>query len=595
MVGGSGFWFYNERAEEEYARIDVKEMVLREDFAGAAAAYEVFVTHHPLTTAVAKARAELQQIEAARQQFEARRNSDRALRDRELKRLRDDYKGSWQRHRELFLGGEPEQSLEVLARVRELVAKAAAPEDVAWGLEQGVETTWTKLCEFLAHAERLAGEYQQRIAAEDWGGARTLALQLHREFENTRSAKNAPVPVTILTRPPGATLSAGGKLLLRTVDGQQRATTTPAVVLCAAAPTAMVATLPGFEPRSFVVDARNQPQLDVVLEIVPERRVSFDSALQTGAGIGEGWLAVGLRGGRLGLARTDGSARSTRELSGLRAVDSTPRVQNGRVFFTTNENTIECLGVDAAVTISGWPVMLSSPIATDLAVAEGRVAAVDREGVLHCWEQATARAVFSVSLDSGTAGVPTIERRNVHVGTADGRVLVFDATDGSPVASLRSPAGVCTRVLSDRGTLFFGGTDGNVRAVDIDGRVRWTVAVGRTLGEGDLALAKGVLLVIGGGNKLLAIDRATGEIAPPLALDGEAQPGLRVRGSQALLQVRRPKVRKDPVRDVLVAVDVATLTVAWEFVDSGVRPGQPCTDELMIALPSAAGEVVLFR
>jgi tetratricopeptide (TPR) repeat protein len=595
LVLGSAFWFYNQRAEEDFARIDVKELVLREDFAGAIAAYDEFIAHHPLTTAVPKARAELQQIEASRQQFEARRDSERATRDRELKRLRDEYKAAWKQHRELFLQGEPERSLEVATQARELVAKAGTPEDAQWSLQEGVETTWTKLRDFLAQAERLGVEYRQKVQAEDWPAARTIALQLQNQFEMTRVARSSPLPVTIVTRPAGAALAAGGKPLHRTVDGETRPTTTPAVVLCAPAPTAVVATLPGFEPASFVVDARAQAQVEVVLEIVPERRIGFEAPLQTGAGIGEGWLAVGLRGGRLGLARTDGTARAVRELPGLRAVDSTPRVQNGRVFFTTNDNTVECVGVDPSVTISGWPVTLSSPVATEIAVAEGRVALVDREGVLHCWEQATARPVFAVSLDSGPSGAPTIERRQVHVGTADGRILVFDASDGSVVAALRCPAGVCTRVLSDRGTLWFGGTDGNVRAVDMDGRVRFTVAVGRSLGEADLVLTRNALLVIAGGNQLRALDRATGDELGRLVLDGEVQPGLRVRGAHALLQVRRPKTRKDPTRDVLLAVDVATMNVAWEYVDSGVRPGQPCTDELMIALPSAAGEVVLFR
>ncbi len=596
LVLGSAFWFYNQRAEEEFARIDVQEQVLREDFAGAAAAYHDFVNSYPLTTAVPKARAELQQIDAAQQQFEARRASERAVRERELKRLRDEYKQQWKRHRALFLGGDPEQSLDVLSRVRELVGKAGTPEDIAWGLEQALEPTWNKLREFLAEATRLAGEYDRVVAAEDWSGARTLALRLHREFENTRAARNARVPVTISTRPAGAVLSVDGQVLQRSIGGEMQPTTTPAVVLCAIAPTAMVATLPGFEPRTFTVDARENAQLELVLAIVPRQRVAFDAPLQTGAGVAEGWLAVGLRGGRLGLARTDGSVRTTRELPGLRAVDSTPRVQGGRVFFTSNENTVECIAIDPAASTAGWPIALASPVATELAVDEGRVAVVDREGVLHCWEQATGRRVFAVSLDSTPGGVPTIERRQVAVGTTDGRVLVFDAVDGSPIAVLRSPAGVGTRVLSDRGTLYFGGVDGQVRAVDqAEGRVLWSVAVGRTPGDADLALAKDAVLVLGGDDKLLALDRATGSVTGAIALDGELQPGVRVHGTQCLLQVRRPKTRKDPARDVLVAVDVAAMAVAWEYVDTGLRPGQPGTDALMIALPSAAGEVVLFR
>ena len=596
LVLGSAFWFYNERAEEDFAAIDAAELVAREDFAGAAALYDAFVASHPLTTAVSKARGELQQIEAARQRFEARRASERAIRERELKLLRDEYKEQWARHKDLFFGGEPEQALEVLTRVRELVTKAGTAADVGWSHEQSLEQTWSRLRDYLAEAARVGGDYERRLQAEDWTAARTLALQLHREYENTRQAKAARIPVTVVTRPAGAVLAVDGQPLQRTVGGETQPTTAPAIVLCTAAPTPMTATLPGFEPRSFVVDATAADRFEVVLAIVPERRVSFDGSLQTGAGVAEGWVAVGLRGGRLGLARTDGSARATHELPGLRAVDSTPRVQHGRVFFTTNENTVECVGVQAGIAVRGWPVQLRSPAATELALAEGRVAVVDRDSVLHCWEQATARRLFAVALESTPSGAPTIDDRQVLVGTMDGRLLVLDATDGSVTRVLRSPAGLSTRVLVDRGTLFFGCADGNVRAVDLaEGRVLWSTNANRMLADGDLALARDVVLALAGGNRLLALDRATGNVLGTLAADGELQTGVFVRGGEALVQVRRPKTRQEPLRDVLVAVDVASMAVAWEYVDTGARPGQPGVDDLLIALPSAAGELVLFR
>jgi hypothetical protein len=85
---GSGYWFYNQRAEEDFARIDVHEMMAADDFAGAAGAYEEFRRLHPFTTTVSRAESELQQIEAARQRFEARLTAERAGRDRELQRVR---------------------------------------------------------------------------------------------------------------------------------------------------------------------------------------------------------------------------------------------------------------------------------------------------------------------------------------------------------------------------------------------------------------------------------------------------------------------------------------------------------------------------
>ena len=156
LVLGSGYWFYNERAREEFDRIDVRELVKHEDFAAARAAYDDFVLKHPLTTTVAKAEAELQKIEAAQQLFEARRRSERATRQRELQALRDEYRTLWARHRELFLSGKPEEALAAVIKVRQLVDKAAGADDVAWSLEQQVERHHASLREFLAESVRLA-------------------------------------------------------------------------------------------------------------------------------------------------------------------------------------------------------------------------------------------------------------------------------------------------------------------------------------------------------------------------------------------------------------------------------------------------------
>lgn len=593
----AGYWWYNDRAEAEFARIDVRELMAREDFAAAQAAYEDFSRVHPLTTAVPKATAQLQLIEAARQRFEARRASERAQRDRDLKRMRDEYRGEWARHRELFLAGDPEQSMQALTRVRELVGRTGEPEDMAWALEQQVERTWTRLRDHLATSQRLIAEFDRHLQAGDWQAARTVALQITGEYETTEAGDRVRLPVMVVTRPAGAVLCQAGTPLLRTVGDRTEPMATPAVVLCPPRGRVELTTqLPGFEPLTIVLEGGRAAQVEFTLPVVPERRVGFDAPAQTGAGIGEGWVAVGLRGGRLGLARTDGSSRHVRELPGLRAVDATPWVQNGRVFFTTNENTIECVVLDRASSAPGWPVVLRSPPATELMVDGGRVALVDRAGVVSCWEQTTGSRVFAASLDGTASGPPTIEQRQLYVGTTDGRVLVFDAADGRPLRVLRSPAGLTTRVLAARGRIYFGSADGNLRAVDAaDGRVLWTAALGRTAADGELALARSAVLAIGADGRLLSIDRDTGAIAGTLQLDGEPQPGLRVQGNRALLQVRRPRTRQKPAYDVLLAVQIESMTMLWEHADTGSRPGTVGADEFHVAMPSASGEVVLFR
>ncbi len=598
VVLGAAYWFYNQRAEEVFAGIDVREMVAREDFAGAMTAYEDFLLHHPLTTAVSKARDELQQIEALRQRFEAERIAAKAERDREQKRIRAEYRMLWGRHREQFLAGQPEQSMASLAQVRELLAKAGAPEDMTWAMEQQVERTWQKMRQFLDEAASLAASYETALARGDWQVARGHALRLRSEFDSTEAARRCPIPVWISTRPAGALLLQGDKPIERIVAGVSQPVRTPTMVLCPqqGGAVSFVATIDGYAPRRIDVDPRTQGLVDVLMEVVAERSIDFQAPVQTGIGVGEGWLAAGVRGGRLAVARTDGSQQTVHELSGLKAVDTTPIVTSGRVFFVTTENTVECIGLEPGVPVSGWPVRLAEAPATELVAREGRVLLVDRNHVLHCWEQSNGRLLWSVSLDSAPAGPPVIERRQVRVGTADGRVVTVDATSGQVLGVLRSEVGIATRVFSDNGFVFFGLGNGTVQAVDAgDGRVVWSTPIGRTPADGELALAADTVLVIGPDQQLLALDRATGKESARLPLGAGNVHGLQVNGSRAFVSMRRPRERKRAAYDSLLAIDLSSVSLLWEYNDEGTSGGRPGMDDMIVAWPSAKGAVVLFR
>ena len=403
LVLGSGYWFYNERADRDFAALDVRDLVEHNDFAGARAEFEQFIQEHPLTTAVSKAKAELQKIESAQQLFEARRDKERAARQRELADLRERYRAHWSKHRELFLAGHPEQAFEAVTKARKLVAQAASADDMAWALEHQVERTWSNLKDFLDESQRLAASYDEKIASSQWAAAREVALKLHAEYEHTESARRIRVPVMVVTRPAGAKLSHGGKPLLRNVDGQQQLLLTPGLVLCQAdQPVELLAELDGFEPRRIVVDGKQTAQVEVVLAVVPDRHIVFDAPGQTGVGVGDGWLAIGLRGGKLGICRTDGSNRQVRELGGLLAVESTPSVQDSRVFFVTNENSVACVPVSAGVHVGGWPAALDAGAATPLMVGEGRVAVVDSTAswskmliISRFWRRPTSKSLKS--------------------------------------------------------------------------------------------------------------------------------------------------------------------------------------------------------
>jgi tetratricopeptide (TPR) repeat protein len=597
LACGGGYWFYNDYAETEFATIDVREQLAREDFTAAAGAYQTFISTFPLTTSVATAEGELQKIEAARQRYEARKQAERAALDAELNKVREAYKREWTRHREQFLAGHPEEAMQSLDKVVELVKQAGMPRDTAWALEQQVERSQQRLREFLATAEQLAVEYEALINGGEWQKARVLALRLHAEFEATSSARRVAIPVLVTTVPSGARLLKDGVALETTVGEEKRPVTTPAVVSCFPGRNAtLVAEREGFQAQQVALDWK-QEQIELALEILAARRLTFESPAQTGVGVGEGWLAVGLRGGRLAYARTDGTGDvKFHDLKGLRQVDATPVVQNARVFFTTNENTIECLPLERSMDGGKWPLTVPAGFGTEFTVDQGRVAVIDRENMLHCWEQVSGSQAWSAPIGSTPSGPCTIKGRLIYVGTLEGRVLIFDASNGGAVDTLKSSAGLVTRVLADNGMLYFGCADGSIRAVDEEnGRIAWTLQLGRTLADGELALGKSVLLAIDSDNQLVAIDRTTGEVSSRLALNGTPQRGLKVRGNRALVQLRRPKTKARPAHDVLQSIQIDSLTVQWEHADSGFTPGGAGMDEFVVGMPTADGEVILIR
>ncbi|MCR9245699.1 MAG: PQQ-binding-like beta-propeller repeat protein [bacterium] len=597
VVVGAFYWFYNERANQEYATIDVRELLEHDDFAGAAIAYDEFVARYPLTTAIADAKSELRRIDAAREAFEARLATEKAERDRALERLRARYRAAWAKHREQFLGGEPEAAIESLKSVREIVAEAGRPEDVAWALENEVEHNWQRLQKYLAEAETLATRFRDSQAAGDWREARRFALMLADQFENTAAARQVHVPVMVVTQPPGARIMHRGKPLVKRVDGEEQPLVTPTLIYCSdvRTPIEVATELAGFESARLTIRPMHDAEVSVVLTVVPQRTITFPKELQSGIVTRENWIAVGLRGGKIGVARVDGAGQRVLELNGLKEIASNPHIDNGRVFFVSNENTIECLEIGSGSAPRGWPAEIRHGAVTELAVGGGRVAVVDGRFVLHCWEQARGSKVWSVSLDSAPSGPPTLIGRRVLIGTNDGRVLIIDSANGRIVGVLRGQHAITTQILSDGKVLTFGCATGLVRTVDIEsGKVLWDAQVGDSMVDGTMVLTKD-LVCCGHGKELFCWERLTGVEAAKLELDGVVQSGLAAQGSRLFVRLQREKKKAVPARDVLLAVDLAQFELLWEYEAAGISPGVFGVDNLNVAFPGAAGEVVMFR
>lgn len=594
---GVGYWFYDRQAREAFERIDVRQLVAASDFVGAAAVYETFIQNHPLTMAVRQAEAELARVESARQKHDAALAQARAVREAELARIRADYRQAWARHRELFMAGDPDASLAALEQVRRMLQEAGEPDDMAWALEEQVEKSYVKLREFVTTAGLLAAESRRLLAAGDWRAARGVALDVVTRFEITRAARECRVPLQLTSRPPGARILQGGRVLERDEGGVLVPMTTPALLLCRPGQEQVTLELPGFESAQVALDVLQHESAHVVLKVLADRVIRFSGPVQSGLGTGDGWVVAGLRDGRVGIARSEtGAVVHTVQLGGLKAVDSTPVVAGTRAFFLSNEGTIECLLLEAGRLAPGWPVRINRGAVAELVAGEGRLLVVDRDNQVLCFDQTDGRLLWMVPTQGTISGRPSLDRRHAACATSDGRVIVIDVISGKPVHVWRCPAGITTRVLLGDGALYFGCNDGNVRAVELDsGRIAWSSRLGRVPGEGDLALTGAAVLALATDGRLVALDRSTGEQRSAVQLEGQLQPGMAVIGERVFLTVRAPRERGRGGNDSLQARDTATLEPLWEYVDKGSFLAGPSPAGRGVAVPDASGEVVIFR
>ncbi|MGE3174293.1 MAG: PQQ-binding-like beta-propeller repeat protein [Planctomycetota bacterium] len=588
--------FYDQAATDEFDALDVQAMLDGDEYDQAAGVFDEFLVKYPLTTAAARAREELARIDGLRLKYEAALLNRDAARQRELERLRVEYKNDWRRHRELFLEGRPEDALAAIERVRALLRTTGAQEDMEWALEEQVEKTWTKMRDFLGRAEELEQKRAQELEAGRLTNAWVLSVDLLENYDITAAARRTRIPVQLTSRPLGARVLRDGAPLTETRDGEQRPVTTPTLLMCGPSPEAYALELEGFDTAPFTVEPRKSASIEVPMTVIPARRIDLAESAQTAVAAAGDWVVVGLRNGKLGIASARaGRARALVDLGGLRAVEGTPAVAGDRAWYFTNEGSLECVLLENGRGAAGWPVRPSSPAVFDMTVRDGRLLFIDRDNVLHCLDQGNGHEFWQRPLEGAATGPATIERRNVRIGTADGRVLQIDAADGRLITVLRCPAGISTRIWAQGGTVWFGCSDGRVRAVDEQsGRVLWTAELGRNCTDAEFAVGPTGVFVGGADRRLLQFDPKTGEQLRAVELPYDLR-WLCVRRDAVVTVCRSPRDGQQAPRDLLQARTATDLALQWEYQDEGTFTGAPGVDGVFVAVAGADGDVVLLR
>ncbi len=589
--------FYDQAATDAFEHLDVREHLEADHYDQAVEVFDGFLLQYPLTTAASRAREELTRIDGLRLKYEAALLNRDAARDRELQRLRGEYKAEWRRHRDLFLAGKPEEALASIERVRKLLTETGAQEDLAWALEEQVERTWTKLSEFVGKANELEQKRKIELEAGRMQNAWVLSVDLATNYDITAAARRSRIPIQVTSRPQGAQVLRDGVPLLQRVGGRDQPVVTPAVLLCGAAPEPYSLQLDGFETQTFTIDPKVRNTVEVPLKVIPVRRVKLPNSAQSPVATGGDWAVVGLRNGNLGVVSARfGELHSKIQLNGLMAIEGAPAVAADRVWFFTNEATLECYQLEVGRPAPGWPIHLKSAPAGDITVRDGRLLFVDRDNLLHCLDQGNGHEFWQLPLGAPAVGPVAIERRSVRIATAEGKVVFADAIDGRVGNSLRCPAGISTRALSDGGQLWFGAGDGRVRSVDEgSGRILWSTDVGHPVADGDLALHRGGVVVLGSDGHLLRLDRKSGAPVASADLPAAVLQSLRIRGDQVLAVLRFPRDGQRGAHDLLQARDAESLALLWEYEDEGTFTGAPSFDGGLVAVAGADGDLVMLR
>lgn len=592
---GVVWWFYEQQAREQFARLEVTAQLQAKDFAGAVVVYENFLESHPFTTVAKEARAKLAEIEALQKLHEAEMEKARIARNTELRKIRDRYQRSWEEYQQHFKAGRLDDSLQALESARALVQQANEEEDRRWSGRVQLDKSLKELQLYLAEAVHLDRQGRELIDAGRWREARKPLLDLVKSYEMTVTARKVLVPVQVSSRPKGAVIHRNGKPLTLTTANGEVPVTTPAVVLLSPfAKEALELRREGFLPLPVQIDARTMEVSDHLLTVVPERTIAFAHPSLTAPGAARDYVTAGLRGGHFGLFRLDlNRVEYVVKMPGLSEVVGQPLVYSDRVYLRTNENSIQCRALqDGAIR---WNASFEHTLGGELVLRDGRALAVDDQGRIYCLDPIDGTVRWMLPIGGTLAGPPTLEGRTVRVATVGGEMVVLDAADGRELRRVRIARGLTSSPVLVRDGVIFCTSEGQLlRWDEIQGRPAWTVQLGRSVISEEIQVAEDLVYVVTGDAKLLCLDAIRGTQVARTQLQGRRTSGPLAVGNTLFL-VLREELGKDGARDCLQALDPRTLEALWEYRDGKVFAGPLGTDGHTVFLTNGEGRILRLR
>jgi outer membrane protein assembly factor BamB/tetratricopeptide (TPR) repeat protein len=591
---GAVWWVYEQRAREHMGVLeaDVRRLTDEGHYAEAISRLDAFIASFPLTIVAQDAHGEKARIESLRDEHQAGVERDRRKTEAEKESLRQRYRLAWRVYQDQITSHELDAARETLRTVKELVLQAAAPADMAWAQEIGLERNREYLEDYIAKSLRLDREAWQKLEAGDWKGARDLWMTLTIDYEMSPLAKSVRIPVLLRTRPAGAEILVDGQPLTVEKDGVAVPQRTPAVLMCRRGrPESIELRLEGFQSAAIEVTHAASEVVDTTLRVIPRSVFEFTSPVQTAVGVGQGMLAVGLRGGRLGIGAIEGGeVRGEAQLTGLDEVDGRPLMTHDRCYFRSTEGYLVARRLPGGEEV--WREKVA-PMVHDPVLIGFRLVFADTGGHLHALDARTGKPVWSMPVGDDVVGSPVVEGGVVWLATRQGRILALDADTRSVYERIELKRGLVGPLVRSEVATICATEDGSVLAARGD-RVLWEHALGRGTPVAGLALSGDSLVVCSAAKEIVRIRITDGAVQTRAQLGGPLVAGPVALGERVVVTLRRDGPKGEQF-DVLQALDAATMELQWEFIDGGRFPAPPTSDGSTLFVPSSQGRVLRFR
>ncbi len=591
------WWLYEQHARDRLIAVEarVEKLLEQEDYNQAAAAYRAFTEQFPLTLVSREVESELAHVDGLKAKHEQRLENELRKHRLELEKIRSGYKAAWRVYQGHVRAHALDKALDQLETVATMVERAGEPQDAEWAKSVKLDQERRELKDYIAQAFDIDRRASEKLDAGDWQAARGLLLKLIDEFGMTDTAAHARLPVMIQTRPAGAAVLQGGKPMVKRTPNGELPLRTPCVVLCDQGPQSFELRMQGFESAAAKVDPHESATCEIVLTATPIERFTFAEPVRGALSVDRGFLATGLRGGRIALTRVQGDReRRVIRLPGLEELEGKVAFTSNSAIFATSESKLVSYSLSTGERI--WEVSLSFQPAHDILVRDGRILFVDTQGRLIAIDASRGgKPLWFTALGGSIAGSPEVEGRFAFICLHSGQILHIDLLDGTIVGRFMAQSPPVTPVHPARGALVFGTESGEVTAVREDGqRTLWTVKLPAGTVASALAITDDYVIVATSGDQLVRIGLRSGEIEAKVDLGARLVAGPFIRPREVLISLRRVgKSHRDS--ELLQARDLEDLGLRWEFGDESGFSAELAVQDGEVWVADSKGEVLRFR